>query len=90
LVSELETKREKVASVSHTDVKELKEMHLASKSLKSELAALATRRFLRAREASQERVVEILTEWARSKLQDFVRQRFFLSFFLTPLVFFAS
>lgn len=67
-MSELEAKLEKVANVSHTDVKELKEMHLASKALKSELSTLATRRFLRAREASTEQVVQIMTSWAQCKL----------------------
>jgi hypothetical protein len=47
LVSELETKMSAVASVKHTDVKKLKEIHLVGKSLKGEISALATRQFLR-------------------------------------------
>jgi hypothetical protein len=65
LVSELETKMSAVASVTHTDVKKLKEIHLVSKSLKGEISALATRRFLRLRETSTERVIGLLIVWAQ-------------------------
>lgn len=69
LVSELEAKLEKVPNVTHTSVKELKEMHLQSKMLKNELSQLASRRFLRAREASTEPLVELMTEWAQHEEQ---------------------
>jgi hypothetical protein len=67
LVSELETKMSAVANVTHTDVKKLKEIHLVSKSLKNEISALATRRFLRLRETSTERVIGLLTVWAQNE-----------------------
>lgn len=54
-----------VKNVTHTDVKKLKEIHLLSKSLKAELSALATRRFLRLRETSTERVIGLMTVWAQ-------------------------
>lgn len=56
-----------VANVTHTDVKKLKEIHLVSKSLKNEISALATRRFLRLRETSTERVIGLLTVWAQNE-----------------------
>ena len=67
LVSELEAKMAVVANVTHTDVKKLKEIHLVSKSLKAEISALATRRFLRLRETSTERVIGLLTVWAQNE-----------------------
>ena len=67
LVTELEAKMASVGNVTHTDVKKLKEIHLVSKSLKAELSALATRRFLRLRETSTERVIGLMTVWAQRK-----------------------
>ena len=65
LVTELEAKMAAVKNVTHTDVKKLKEIHLLSKSLKAELSELATRRFLRLRETSTERVIGLMTVWAQ-------------------------
>uniref|UniRef100_A0A7S1UTI8 PX domain-containing protein n=1 Tax=Grammatophora oceanica TaxID=210454 RepID=A0A7S1UTI8_9STRA len=66
LVAELQAKMEKVApNVSATTVKESKESHLLSKQLKTELSDLANRRFQRVRECSLDRVVSIITAWAK-------------------------
>jgi len=67
-VKELQAKLEQLGpDVSHTLVKETKEMHLESKSLKSELHDLALRRLMRARESSTQRVVTILTLWTKEE-----------------------
>ena len=65
LKAELHEKLEKLADVSHTVVKETKERHLESKTLKAELHEVATRWLSRARETSTERVVQILATWAK-------------------------
>jgi hypothetical protein len=66
LVAELEAKLEAVEpKVTHTTVKETKETHLLSKSLKTDIIDLATRRFVRVRETSLERVVQLMTKWAK-------------------------
>ena len=66
LVAELEAKLEAVEpKVTHTTVKETKETHLLSKSLKTEIIDLATRRFVRVRATSLARVVPIMTKWAK-------------------------
>jgi hypothetical protein len=68
LVKELQAKLEAVgADVSHTSVKDAKEAHLESKKLKEELHALAMRRLNRAREASTERVIALMTVWAKEE-----------------------
>lgn len=68
LVADLQTKLEAIGpEVSHTLVKETKEMHLESKNLKAELHDLAMRRLTRAREASTEKIVTILTLWAKEE-----------------------
>ena len=72
LVTELETKMSAVKNVTHTDVKKLKEIHLLSKSYKAELSALATRRFVRLRETSTERVIGLMTVWAQRTYPCFV------------------
>jgi hypothetical protein len=65
LVTELQTKLDALGpTVSHTMVKEMKEAHLESKTLKVELHDLALRGLLRAREASTERVITLMTLWA--------------------------
>lgn len=66
LVQELQAKLAAVRpNVTHTTVKESKEIHLLSKNLKTELAVIAMRRFQRARENALEQVIGIMTEWAR-------------------------
>ena len=68
LVDELKSKLGKFGSeVTHTSVKEAKEAHLESKSIKSELHDLALRRLHRARETSTERVIELLKVWMKGK-----------------------
>ena len=68
LVKELQAKLEAIgADVSHTSVKDAKEAHLESKKLKDELHALAMRRLNRAREASTERVIALMTVWAKEE-----------------------
>ena len=69
LVEELKAKLEAVgADVSHTMVKESKEAHLESKALKQELHSLAMRRLTRSRETSTERVIALMTVWAKGKI----------------------
>jgi hypothetical protein len=65
LKEELQEKLVQLGDVSHTVVKETKELHLESKSLKAELHELAIRRLTRARETSTERIVQILSRWAK-------------------------
>jgi hypothetical protein len=68
LLAELQSKLEKLgAEVSHTSVKETKEAHLESKNLKAALHELAMRRLMRARETSTERVIAILSLWAKEE-----------------------
>lgn len=68
LVEELKAKLEAVgADVSHTMVKESKEAHLESKALKQELHSLAMRRLTRSRETSTERVIALMTVWAKEE-----------------------
>ena len=68
LVEELKAKLEKFGSdVTHTSVKEAKEAHLESKSVKTELHGLALRRLLRARETSTERVIDLLKFWMKEE-----------------------
>jgi hypothetical protein len=69
LVDELKAKLGRFGSdVTHTSVKEAKEAHLESKSIKSELHDLALRRLQRARETSTERVIDLLKVWMKGKL----------------------
>ena len=68
LVKELQAKLEAVGgAVSHTTVKEAKEAHLESKSLKQDLHNLAVRRLARARETSTERVIALMTVWSKEE-----------------------
>lgn len=68
LVVELQAKMAKLGSnVTHTSVKETKEAHLESKSIKAALHDLALRRLLRARETSTERVINLLSVLAKGK-----------------------
>jgi ribosome-associated translation inhibitor RaiA len=67
LVQELETKLQAVDAVTHTTVKESKEAHLLSKSLKSEIGDLALRRFQRSKESALNAVVSLMTSWATCK-----------------------
>ncbi len=68
LVKELQGKLENLGPVvSHTTVKEAKEAHLESKTLKQELHALAMRRLARARETSTERAIALMTVWAKEE-----------------------
>ena len=68
LVKELQSKLDTLGpEVSHTVVKETKELHLESKVLKTELSDLATRRLLRARETSTEKAIALLTLWTKEE-----------------------
>ena len=68
LIVELHAKMEKLGpEVSHTTVKETKDAHLESKALKTELHDLAVRRLTRAREASTERAIAIMSLWAKEE-----------------------
>jgi hypothetical protein len=68
LVKELQEKLDKLGpDVSHTLVKQTKEVHLDSKQLKAELHELAVRRLTRARESSTERVVNLISLWAKEE-----------------------
>eukprot|EP00804_Cyclotella_cryptica_P007782 CCRYP_001391-RC/>CCRYP_001391-RC protein AED:0.05 eAED:0.05 QI:3891/0.8/0.83/1/0.4/0.16/6/351/188 len=64
-IQELKVKLEALPQVSHTTVIKAKESHLASKTLKSDLHKLANRRFGRAQEVSTERVIAIMSLWAK-------------------------
>ncbi len=68
LVNELKIKLDNLPQVSHTTVIRAKESHLTSKTLKSELHKLANRRLGRAQEVSTERVIAIMSLWAKRKL----------------------
>lgn len=65
LVQELKVKLDSLPQVSHTTVIKRKEEHLTSKTLKSELHRLANRRFGRAQEVSTERVIAVMSLWAK-------------------------
>lgn len=78
LVSELKIKLDKLPQVSHTTVIRAKESHLTSKTLKSELHKLANRRFGRAQEVSTERVIAIMSLWAKRELLSVLMNHFFL------------
>ncbi len=68
LVKELQAKLVAVgADVSHTTVKEAKEAHLESKTLKQDLHDLAMRRLTRARETSTERAIALMTVWSKEE-----------------------
>ena len=67
LVQELKVKLDALPQVSHTTVIKRKEQHLASKTLKSDLHKLANRRFGRAQEVSTERVIAVMSLWAKRK-----------------------
>jgi len=53
--------------VSHTTVIKAKENHLASKTLKTDLHKLANRRLGRAQDVATERVIGIVSLWAKRK-----------------------
>ena len=79
LVHELKVKLDALPQVSHTTVIKRKEEHLASKTLKSDLHKLANRRFGRAQEVSTERVIAVISLWAkREYLCSFIRVRLVL------------
>lgn len=68
LVEELQCKLKNLGPVvSHTTVKEAKEAHLESKTLKQDLHTLAMRRLTRARETSTERAIALMTVWAKEE-----------------------
>ena len=68
LVQELRAKLEGFAlEVTHTTVKESKEAHLVSKTLKGDIGALALRRFQRTKETAMDRIVSLMTSWATCK-----------------------
>ena len=66
LIHELNLKLEhmNIKNVSHTSVKEAKERHFGSKSLKMELESLARRRFQRLQNASTD-VTSMIQLWAK-------------------------
>ena len=68
MVKELQAKLEAVGTdVSHTTVKEAKEAHLESKTLKQELHDLSMRQLTRTRETSTERVIALMAFWSREE-----------------------
>lgn len=68
LVQELRAKLDAVApGVTHTTVKESKEAHLLSKTLKGEIGELALRRFQRMKESAMDRIVSLMSLWANCK-----------------------
>jgi hypothetical protein len=68
VMTEIQAKLDRIGpDVSHSQVKETKEIHLESKNLKAELHELAVRRLTRARECSTERVVTLMSIWAREE-----------------------
>jgi hypothetical protein len=68
LVKELEVKLKELGpGISHTLVKETKEAHLESKNIKAALHSLAVRRLTRAREASTERAITLISLWAKEE-----------------------
>ncbi len=56
--------------VSHTTVIKAKENHLASKALKADLHKLANRRLGRAQDVATERVIGIVSLWAKRKYSE--------------------
>lgn len=64
-MQELKVKLDALPQVSHTTVLKRKEEHLASKTLKSDMHKLANRRFGRAQEVSTERVIAVMSLWAK-------------------------
>ena len=68
LVDELKLKLDALGGdVTHTMVKEAKEAHLESKTIKQELHDLAVRRLTRSRETSTERVIALMAFWAKDE-----------------------
>lgn len=65
LLEELNAKHASLENVSYTAVKQAKERHLASKTIKTDLINLANRRFLKAKESSTERILDIIMLWAQ-------------------------
>jgi len=65
LVEELRMKLDGLPQVSHTTVIKAKENHLASKTLKTDLHKLANRRLGRAQDVATERVIGIVSLWAK-------------------------
>ena len=65
LVQELKVKLDALPQVSYTTVLKRKEEHLTSKTLKMDLQKLANRRFGRAQEVSTERVIAVMSLWAK-------------------------
>jgi len=65
LVDELRMKLDGLPQVSHTTVIKAKENHLASKALKTDLHKLANRRLGRAQDVATERVIGIVSLWAK-------------------------
>lgn len=73
LVNELKFKLDGLPQVSHTTVIKAKENHLASKALKTDLHKLANRRLGRAQDVATERVIAIVSLWAKRKYSCTVR-----------------
>ena len=67
LVSELQTKLDVLDLISHTVVKDTKELHLAAKALKQELHDVAVRRLVRARELSTDKAIALLSLWTKEE-----------------------
>ena len=70
LVDELRMKLDGLPQVSHTTVIKAKENHLASKALKADLHKLANRRLGRAQDVATERVIGIVSLWAKRKYRN--------------------
>ena len=67
LVEELSAKLSAMSFVSHTAVKQAKDKHLTSKSIKNDLQDLGNRRFQRAKENSTTKIVSIIQIWLECK-----------------------
>jgi hypothetical protein len=68
LIAELQGKLAALGpEVSQSAVREAKEAHLESKNIKASLHNVATRRLNRARECSTERIVQLLSFWAKEE-----------------------
>ena len=67
LVEELNTKRIAMSYVSQTVVKQAKDKHLTSKSIKNDLEDLANRRFQRDKESATKRATSIIQLWLERK-----------------------
>ena len=82
LVHELKLKLDALPQVSHTTVIKAKESHMTSKTLKTELHKIANKRFGMAQEVSTERVIAIMSLWAKRESSKLHFQFYFHLFFM--------